>query len=578
MEASLPRSIARTLGVTLLAVGLWFPAAVSANGLSGAYLAARQASYVGDYEAAAKYYNQALFHDPANPQLLERAVLANISLGNLDRAVELGQRLVNTGERSQIAQIALIAGEAKREAYTEILSRLRDDLGVGPLIDGLAEAWAEMGRGDMSAALVAFDEMSEQRGLEGFALYHKALALSSVGDHESAEAIFDSDSVGAMRMTRRAVIAQVEILSQLERNDDALKLIDTAFDKGIDPGIDQLRKRLEQGEQLPWTAVSGARQGIAEVFYTLAAALSNEADDDYTLLYSRVAEYLRPDHVDAILLSADMLERLEQHDLAVATYKRVPRDHPAYHAAELGRADALRADGKVDAAVEVLESLAETHGNLAVVQSTLGDLMRQLERYDDAVKAYDRALALFDTPEPTQWFLYYARAISHERQGNWPQAEADFRAALALNPEQPQVLNYLGYSLVEKNEKLDEALGMIERAVAARPDSGYIVDSLGWVLYRLGRYEEAVGHMERAAELMAIDPVVNDHLGDVYWSVGRKLEAEFMWKRALSFVDSEVASDEVDPERIRRKLEVGLDRLLAEEGAPPLKVANDNGG
>ena len=148
----------------------------------------------------------------------------------------------------------------------------------------------------------------------------------------------------------------------------------------------------------------------------------------------------------------------------------------------------------------------------------------------------------------------------------------DVRKALELNPDQPQVLNYLGYSLVEKQIKLDEALDMIERAVAARPDSGYIVDSLGWVLYRLGRYEEAVVHMERAAELMPVDPIVNDHLGDVLWAVGRYREAEFQWTRALSF-----DPEEKDAVRIRRKLEVGLDVVLAEEGAQPLaRVANGN--
>jgi len=133
------------------------------------------------------------------------------------------------------------------------------------------------------------------------------------------------------------------------------------------------------------------------------------------------------------------------------------------------------------------------------------------------------------------------------------------------------VLNYLGYSLVEKQEKLEEALEMIERAVEARPDSGYIVDSLGWALYRLGRYEEAVGHMERAAELLPVDPIVNDHLGDVYWAVGRRTEARFQWNRALSF-DPEPE----EAERIRRKLEVGLDAVLAEEGAEPLAVAGDD--
>ncbi len=179
-----------------------------------------------------------------------------------------------------------------------------------------------------------------------------------------------------------------------------------------------------------------------------------------------------------------------------------------------------------------------------------------------------------DSPIQSQWFSYYARGISHERLGDWPNAEADFRMALELNPGQPQVLNYLGYSMVENNINLDEALEMIEDAVAARPDSGFIVDSLGWVLYRLGRFEEAVGHMERATELMPVDPVVNDHLGDVYWSVGRKTEAQFQWMRALSFIDDSTAAD-AKPDRIRAKLSQGLDAVLAEEGEKTLQVAND---
>ena len=148
---------------------------------------------------------------------------------------------------------------------------------------------------------------------------------------------------------------------------------------------------------------------------------------------------------------------------------------------------------------------------------------------------------------------------------------------MALRPDSPQVLNYLGYSLIEKEDspaKLDEALGMIEQAVAAQPNSGYIVDSLGWVFYRLGRYTEAVGHMERAVELMPVDPVVNDHLGDVYWAVGRLREAEFQWKRALSFIKSGEGDGEADPDRIRSKLELGLDAVLEQEGAAPLQVAN----
>ena len=559
----------------VLAVALGTPIAASANSLAGDYLAARQATYAGDFKAAADYYGKAILFDPSNGDLLERAVLSNMSLGDFERAIALANRMTEQGMSSQIAFMAQMAGLGADENYAGILSQINENKGVGPLVDGLAAAWAELGRGDMSAALVKFDDVARAEGLAAFAAYHKALALASVGDFEGAEAIFGGNAVGGIQMTRRAVMARAQILSKLERNPDAVALIDEAFGPELDPGLAAMRAELVAGDTLAFTHIRSARDGLAEVFYTLAGALSNEQNDDFTLLYARVAQHLRPDHIDTLLLSAEILENMGQHDLAVETFRKVPSDEPTYYAAELGRAGALRADGKMDAAVEVLQKLSETNGDLAVVQSTLGDLMRQLERYEPAIEAYTAAIETFDSPDQAQWFLYYARGIAHERLKHWDASEADFRKALELNPEQPQVLNYLGYSLVEKQEKLDEALDMIERAVVAQPDAGYIVDSLGWALYRLGRYSEAVGHMERAVELMAVDPVVNDHLGDVYWAVGRKLEARFQWRRALSFVDLQQTTEEVDPDRIRRKLEVGLDQVLADEGSAPLNVAAD---
>ncbi|KUF09758.1 tetratricopeptide repeat protein [Pseudoponticoccus marisrubri] len=567
---------AKTIRAGVLACALTAPLGAAATGVSGDYLAARQASFLGDFEAAARYYGRALAHDPGKPELLERAIYANISLGKLNLAADLAGRLGQQGYASELGQMALISQDVRAQDYAGVLSAIEAQRGLGPLADGLVRAWALLGNGDRDAALEAFDEVGRMQGLAPFSSYHKALALASVGAFREAEAIFADAAAGSMTATRRGIMARAEILSQLDRNGDAVALIDTSFGADLDPGLAALREALDSGQQVPFTHAETARDGVAEVFYTLAAALSSERNDDLTLLYARLAEFLRPTHVDAILLSAEVLDEMGQFDLAVETYAAVPKAHPAYHAAELGRADALQAQDKLEQAVAVLAALAETHGELPIVHSTLGDLMRRMERYDDAVAAYTTALDQVAEITERQWFIFYARGISYERMDEWEQAEADFRRALELNPEQPQVLNYLGYSLVEKQIKLDEALNLIERAVAARPDSGYIVDSLGWVLYRLGRYEEAVAHMERAAELMPIDPIVNDHLGDVYWAVGRHREAEFMWRRALSFVDWEDAAEEADPDRIRRKIEVGLDQVLAEEGAPPLQMANDD--
>lgn len=563
-------STASALTLSLLIAG-----PLAAESLSGNYLAGRQAAREHDYVAAADYFTRALGREPTNPALIEDAIVANLALGRMARALPLATTLEARGQRSQAAHMVLAADLLQREDYAGYLERDPQTEGIGPLIDGLVSAWAQIGNGDAEAGLARFDEIGAQPGVLGFAMYHKALALALTGDLEGSEAVFAERGGGSMVITRRGAMARAEILSQLERNDDALISLQEAFGLGMDPELATLVGRLEAGETLPLSHIRSARDGAAEVFFSLAGALRNDAGAQYTLLYARMAQHLRPDHVDALLLTAELLEELEQFDLAVAAYKGVAPDHPAFHAAELGRAGAYREAEKPDAAIEVLEQLGKRFPDLVGVHSTLGDIFRGQDRFEEAVASYDTAISLSDENRRGLWFLHYARAIAHERMDSWDAAEADFRKALDLNPGQPQVLNYLGYSLVEKRVKLEEALKMIEQAVEAAPEAGYIVDSLGWVLFRLGRYEEAVEHMERAVELMAVDPVVNDHLGDVYWAVGRYREAEFQWKRALSFVDEDDPGD-AEPVRIRRKLDVGLDVVLEEEGAEPLRVADDN--
>jgi tetratricopeptide (TPR) repeat protein len=549
---------------------------VFAQSVSGAYLAGRQATSQNDFSNASTYFVKALARDRTNPELMEGAVSSLLALGEIQKAVPIAKAIEQLELRSQTASMVLIADLVMNKNFDGVIARADDNGGIGPLVDTLVSAWAKLGQGKAAAAFEEFDVVAEQPGMYGFATYHKAMAFAVVGDFEGANNLFSSSNADGASATRRGAMARAEVLSQLDRNADAVQSLRLAFGNATDPELDALLEALEAGTMVPFTHATSASDGIAEVFYSLAGALRGEADADYTLLYARLAYSLRTDHIDALLLSAELLEELGQFDLAIDAYKKVPGTDTASHAAELGRAAALRSSGKPDAEIEVLAQIARRFPDMAIVHSTLGDALRNQDEFVDAVASYDRALELVPEGSRGRWFIHYARAIAHERLDNWEQAEADFRAALDLNTDHPQVLNYLGYSMVEKQINLAEALDMIERAVAARPDSGFIVDSLGWVLYRLGRYDEAVAHMERAVELMAVDPVVNDHLGDVYWAVGRKREAEFQWSRALSFVDSTEVDGEADPDRMRRKLEIGLDAVLLEEGAEPLKVANDD--
>ena len=544
------------------------------RGLVGSYLAGRAATYDGDFSAIADYFSRALARDPNNAVLMENVVFSRMALGQLDRAVPIAQRILEQGGNSQVANIAIAGALAKQEAFDKLLSG-RSDQNAGNLTDGLVTAWAHLGAGSVSKAVAELDALGGDPNMQFFANYHKALVLASVGDYQGAADEFEADNGRLALSSRRAALAYVQILSQLDRNQDAVEFMAETFGSRFDPALTFTADQLVAGETLPFDIAPTPLAGLAEAFFTLGVALSGEASADFALVYARLATSLRADHVDAILISAELLDQLGRYDLSIEAYGQVPATHPEFHAAELGRAEALRRSAKPDAAIEVLNNLAKAYPNDPAVYSELGDLLRQQEDYAKASDAYDQALELTEEDANGRWILFYARGICHERLKNWELAEADFRAALDLNPDQPQVLNYLGYSLVEKQIKLDEALSMIERAVAAQPESGYIVDSLGWVLYRLGRYEEAVTHMETAVALEPVDPVVNDHLGDVYWAVGRLREAEFQWRRALSFIDPEDTGGEADPDRIRRKLEVGLDAVLTEEGAEPLKVAHD---
>jgi tetratricopeptide (TPR) repeat protein len=558
----------------VLAAGLAFAnamPAVAADGQAGPYLAARLAGAEADYAVASEYYARALAADPGNSRLMENAAISEVGRGAIDKALPIAEAFDKSGGKSQVADLLVLTGLAKTEDYAGAIAALDKGRSAGQLVDGLYRAWALLGQGQMSEATEAFDDVTKVSGLKSFGLYHKALALAAVGDFEGADAIFAGADGGPLRATRRGVIAHAQILSQLERKADAIKLIDETYGPTGDPTVLALRAALEAGGTVPFGVVTGAKDGLAEVFYTVASALGSENTDMNTLAYARMAEYLAPEDADSVLLVASILEGQGQHGLASAEFDKIARDDPAYLQAELGRSGALVQSDRVDAAIEALQRLAKDYPDRIDVWNTLGDIFRREERFADAAQAYDQAIRNLKGDDGGYWSLYFARGICNERLKKWPEAEADFRKALTLRPDQPSVLNYLGYSYLERNEKLDEALTMIERAVAERPDDGAFVDSLGWGLYRLGRYGEAVTQMERAVELMPVDSVVNDHLGDVYWAVGRTREAEFQWSRALSFGPTEEGA----ADRIRRKLEVGLDIVLAEEGAAPLAVTKN---
>ena len=558
----------RTLSRLALIIGLGLSTPVAAQisvpietGLAGAYLAARNAAIAGDHREAAVQFQRVLRADPENETVLGDVLLALAAIGDWTQAAAYAERVPERAEERDFANLVQQVVRVRDEDYAGAGAAAAARTGAGPLIDPLLEAWLHLSEGDMTRATQSFEAMIDVNSpLAGLVPYHLALARASVGDFEGADAIFSGEVYGPLQVSARGVQAHAQVLVQLDRSEDALQLLDTALTRGANQALFDLRDQIAADPTRPYDFVLTPGQGMAEVFFSLSRALGTEAGTNLPLVYARAAHAVDPDHVEAVLLAGDILSEAGQYGMAVDAYELVPRRSPLFVDAEIGRSEALYQLGNVDAAIEVLRALSRDYSDLATVHTALGDVLRREDRFEAAAAAYTNAVTRIDRDQARHWFLFYSRGISYERSDQWEEAEADFRHALTLAPDQPNVLNYLGYSLVEQNRNLDEALGMIQRAVAARPTSGYIVDSLGWVFYRLGRYEEAAAQVARAVELEPNDSIVNDHLGDVYWMVGRYREAEFQWSRALSF-DAEPA----EAERIRAKLEFGLDVVLSQE-------------
>jgi tetratricopeptide (TPR) repeat protein len=541
----------------------------------GAYLAARQADAAGDAVAAADRYVEALARDPENLAMIEAAALNLMAAGRIAAAAEAAAPLLAVEPGHRIGNLALVVDAVARGDFAAASERLAAQAdGFHPLTAALLAAWAAHGAGDGAAAMAALDALETPPLFQLFGRYHAGLLKQAQGDAAAALAAFEAAAAQASGPSTRLSLAHGAALEAAGRVEDARDLYarTTAQARRGDPAMDAALARLDRGEPAE-PLVTTAAQGAAEALFAVATALSGEGGRRFALAHAQAAVHLWPELAAGWMLIAELHEADGLNEQALEAYGRVAPEAALWSRAQIGRAGALAALDRTDAGVEALRAVVARFPQAGDAQLALADLLRQQERFEEAAGVYSAALAIEDAAGRADWTLYYQRGIAYERAGRWPEAEADFKKALALEPEQPLVLNYLGYSWVEMRMHLDEAKAMIERAVELRPEDGYITDSLGWVLYRLGDYDGAVEWLEKAVALAPVDPVINDHLGDALWMVGRRLEAEFQWRRARS----------LDPEpedlaRIRRKLAVGLDAVLAEEAAQATPAAASQGG
>jgi tetratricopeptide (TPR) repeat protein len=521
----------------------------------GSYLAARHAQQEHDYADAGTFLERALAADPGNYDLVRRTFVLRVSEGRIAEAVPLAQRIVAIDGRSGLAGLTLMEQDLKLANYDKVAEggRTMPREGAQRYAVPLLMAWAEAGRQHPAPALQALDGMGDMHGLEPLRDLHVALIDDYLGRVDDAAAAYGrlvGDPAGA---SLRVVELAGNFYERHGKPDDARSLYERAIARdGTNDIAERGLKRLAAG-QVPPSLITRPAQGGAEALFDLATLMNQRETVDSGLVYARLSLDLDPDFAPAVLLIGEMRDEENRPADALELYRKVPADSSLYWTARLRTVAALDALDRTDEAAAMLRDMAAERPDRAEPLIELGDLFRSHKRFAEAVTAYDGAIARTPNLGPRDWRMFYSRGVALERSGEWPRAEADLKQALKLQPEQPLVLNYLGYSWIDKGQNLAEALKMIERAVELRPDDGYIVDSLGWAFYRLGEMTRATQFLERAIELLPEDPTINDHLGDAYWRTGRLVEARYQWSRALQFGPE---ADEV--QGIRTKLDRGL--------------------
>lgn len=473
--------------------------------------------------------------------------------GRIDEAAVVAKTL--NGD-DLLSHTVLIVEDVVKDDFKAALTRAGklSERGLGAYVKPLIHAWMIAANGDVDKALKSMDTLKKQKGLEALFGMHSAILNEYAGRIKEAENGYQSAAKSAGGMSLRLAELYGTLLMKQGRKKDAEKVYQSYFKAHPDSLYIQAMLEELRSDALAGRPKLTIKDGLAETLFGLASSLRSHSTRQAGLILGQLALRVKPDFPIAQILVAEILETDQRFMDANKIYASVPAQKPFSWPARLRLALNLDDMGRTDEAVEILEEMSKQHPNRLEALITLGDVLRHRERFDRAEKVYGRTLALIGDDLATHhWNLLYSRAISLERLKRWDEAEPLFLKALELEPKQPFVLNYLGYSWIEIGRNLEQAKNMIEEAVAQRPRDGYIVDSLGWVLFKTGEYEKAVPHLERAVELQPSDPVINDHLGDAYWQVDRNREARFQWRRAKS-----LNPDEKTLQVIENKIENGL--------------------
>jgi tetratricopeptide (TPR) repeat protein len=555
-----------------------FPTSHDLKGLTtaGSWLAARHANVERDAASAATFYRSALRTDPKNNELLNHAFISSVAEGDIEEATKLAERLLVVDKSNRVARLVIGVRDLKAKKYAAAQQNINQSV-RGPITDLIAtllSAWASYGAGDTKTAIASIDKLTGPEWYPIFKDLHAGLILDLADKEKDAGARFEK--VYKLNDSQVRVIDAYGRWLSRNKTPAAAQTVYEAFDKKLagHPLVTEGIKETKAGKKLP-PLIDNVQAGAAEALYGIGTMLTHNGGEDLALVYLQLSLYLAPNHSLALLSLADLYESVKKPAMAIKIYERVPATSPLKRNAQIQLATDLDASDRSEEAIKILKGVTADDPKDLEALKALGNIQRGHKKFADCTQTYSQAIDALPNPnEKSTWVNYYFRGICEERSKEWSKAEVDMKKALELQPEQPHVLNYLGYSWIDQGINLDEAMKMIKRAVDQRPDDGSIIDSLGWAYYRIGNYDEAVKTLERAVDQMPQDPTINDHLGDAYWRVGRTLEAKFQWQHAR-----DLKPEPDDLPKIEAKIANGLpDEVPSSAASAEKKKEEGKGG
>ncbi len=524
----------------------------------GNYLAARYATASNDVKAASRYFSAALEKEPENELLRQNSFLSAVLAGEISKGAEIARPALDTEVEARLMRLSIAAEELAHERFMSAEAVLAQGE-YGPfsaIVRQLLRAWASYGAGDVDKALSLLDGANSSSIFTSNIAFSRASMLDLAGRNAAAQDAYKA-TIAIGKYSDRVLYAYGSFLERQGKADEARAQYEKAMAVFLDsPMANAALARLDAGKGKGVKAIkpliSNAAEGAAEALFGPAQILVAQQHFDRALTYLEMARHVDPQHAAAIDLLALLMEAVDRPDDALIANQSIKRNSPYGMKADLNKASMLFRMDRRDEGVALYRKLAQKHPGDERLLAVYADVLRTIEDFDAALPLYTQIIDAMG--ETAGWQLYFSRGTVLERLGRWREGVPDFRKALEIKPNQPEVLNYLGYTYVDAGENLEEGMTMIEQALSLRPEAGFIVDSLGWAHYRLGNYEQAVRYLERAVEMSPGEVTISDHLADAYWQTDRRLEARFQWKHTLTLEEN----DDVDFAAVAEKLAHGL--------------------